>query len=499
VADHVVTPPSRAGAREVPRELDWVVMRCLEKDPERRYPTADALAADLERYLDGRAIEAGPPDRVYRAVAWLKRHQALALGVAAVLVTLIAGVSVSTVLALRERDARQSAEQVADFLNSIFAGLDPVVAQGRDRTLLTLAIDQAGASLKNAAMTPEVEARLSGVLAGSYFVVGEFAKSYPLAQRSFDLTRRLYGPDDPRAIEALRLLIEVRNSSVDPDPMTWLMPATRELEERASRVLPRGSRARIKTLLVALLWSKAYEQAVSAFDAMIAEAEESLGKTDRLTLTVLRRAAKHRTADPKWALEAIREARRRAIEAYGPDDPETELGLATESWAAALVQGNAAAITLLRERLPHATEVLGPLAQPVFVGRYNLGSMLVDQGAYAEAEPLLLQVHDMMLRKHGTMTVWANWVDAALLRIYLRTGRMAEAEAIDRRMWAARPNGPDLSDEIWIELARAWVAAGRPQRAAEYSEHLRRTWLEVAQKLDAALRADSEARSQPPR
>ena len=453
VADHVVTPPSRAGNSDVRRELDWVVMRSMEKDPERRYPTAEALAADLGRCLDGRAVEAGPPDRVYRAISWLRHHRALAIGAAAVLLTLIAGASVSTLMALRERDARQSAEQVVDFLNSIFAGLDPVVAQGRDRTLLTLAIDQAGASLKNTAMTPAVEARLVGVLAGSYFVVGEFAKSYPLAQRSFDLTRRLYGPDDPRVIDALRLLIEVRNSSVDPDPMPWLMPAARELEERANRVLPRGSRARIKALTVALLGSKAtYEQAVSAFEALIAEAEESLGKTDRLTLTVLRRAAKHRTADPAWALNAIREARRRAIGAYGPDDPETELGLATESWATALVEGNDAATVLLRGRLAHATEVLGPLAQPVFVSRYNLGSSLVDQGAYAEAEE------------------------------------------VDRRMWAGRPNGPNLSAELWIEMARAWIAAGRPQRAAEYTEHLDRTWPEIARKLDAALRTGEESK-----
>ena len=495
VADHVVTPPSRTGNWDVRRELDWVVMRCLEKDPERRYPTAEALAADLERCLDGRAVEAGPPDRVYRAISWLRHHRGLAIGAAAVLLTLIAGASVSTVMALRERDARQSAEQVVDFLNSIFAGLDPVVAQGRDRTLLTLAIDQASASLKNTAMTLEVEARLVGVLAGSYFVVGEFTKAYPFAQRSFDLTRQLYGQDDPRAIEALRLLIEVRNSSVDPDPMPWMMPMTRELEERASRVLPRGSRARIKSLMVALLGSKnSYEEAVPAYEALLAEAEQSLGPSDRLTLTMLRRTAKHRTTDPAWALRAMREARRRAIEAYGPDDPESELGLGTESWATALVEGNDAAIALLRARIPRATEVLGPMAQPVFVARYNLGSMLVNKGAYAEAEPLMVQVHEMMLRKHGPNTGWANWVDAVLLQIYLRTGRMAEAQEVDRRMWAARPAGLWLSSELWVEIARAWADAGRPQRAAEYLEHLKRTSLVDAQRVEAALRADQEAK-----
>ncbi len=496
VADHVVTPPSRTGNWDVRRELDWVVMRSLEKDPERRYPTADALAADLERCLDGRAVEAGPPDRVYRALSWLKHHRGLAIGAAAVLLTLIAGASVSTVMAFRERDARQSAEQVVDFLNSIFAGLDPVVAQGRDRTLLTLAIDQASASLKNTAMALEVEARLVGVLAGSYFVVGEFTKAYPFAQRSFDLTRQLYGPDDPRAIDALRMLIEAKNANVDAVSMDWLVPMTRELQDRATRMLPKGSRARLRAMAVALMGSEtSRERTIAAYEALIAEAEQSLGKADRLTLMVLRRAARQRTDNAAWALSALREARRRAIEAYGPDDPETELGLATESWALASVEGTDAAIALLRDRLPHATQTLGPLAHPVFVARYNLGSMLVDKKAYAEAEPILLEVYGLVVRKHGAVSGWANWVDAALLRMYLRTGRMVEAEEVDRRTWVDRPIGPLLSTELWMELARAWVDAGRPQRAAEYLEHLRRVSPEdAAPRVEAVLQADRDAK-----
>jgi serine/threonine protein kinase len=53
-------PPPPSHFATLPRELDWICARCLEKSPERRYPTADALASDLERFREGREVVAGP-------------------------------------------------------------------------------------------------------------------------------------------------------------------------------------------------------------------------------------------------------------------------------------------------------------------------------------------------------------------------------------------------------------------------------------------------------
>ncbi len=94
-------------------ELDWIVMKALEKDRTRRYDTASALTADLQRYLDGRAVEAGPPSTLYRVRAMVRRNR-LAFGTgAAVSIALIAGLAMATiglVQAARERDLARAAE-----------------------------------------------------------------------------------------------------------------------------------------------------------------------------------------------------------------------------------------------------------------------------------------------------------------------------------------------------------------------------------------------------
>ncbi|HEV3024681.1 MAG TPA: protein kinase, partial [Pirellulales bacterium] len=73
-------------------ELDWIAMRCLEKDRNRRYETANALAMDVERYLNDEPVRAGPPSAGYRLRKFAKRNRGPVLAAAAVLVALVAGV-----------------------------------------------------------------------------------------------------------------------------------------------------------------------------------------------------------------------------------------------------------------------------------------------------------------------------------------------------------------------------------------------------------------------
>src|SRR5213083_399822 len=93
--------PSLAALRQIePRklmallrgELDWVVMKCLEKHRERRYETANALARDVQRYLDGDAVEACPPSVGYRMGKFLKRNKGPVLAASLLLLALLAGI-----------------------------------------------------------------------------------------------------------------------------------------------------------------------------------------------------------------------------------------------------------------------------------------------------------------------------------------------------------------------------------------------------------------------
>src|SRR5579871_1918280 len=98
-------------------DLDWIVMKCLEKDRNRRYETASALARDLERYLNEEPVEACPPSAGYRLRKFLKRHKGPVLAVSMLFLVLLAGIVGTTwglVLADEARNdavAAQRAEQ----------------------------------------------------------------------------------------------------------------------------------------------------------------------------------------------------------------------------------------------------------------------------------------------------------------------------------------------------------------------------------------------------
>jgi eukaryotic-like serine/threonine-protein kinase len=120
-----VSLPSAAAARRTdPKrlaalmrgELDWIVMKCLEKDRSRRYETVSALAKDVERYLADEPVEARPPTLGYRARKFLRRNRSLAAMLGGVFVTLSVAVLATTLglmEARRQRDAAEKAQEQA--------------------------------------------------------------------------------------------------------------------------------------------------------------------------------------------------------------------------------------------------------------------------------------------------------------------------------------------------------------------------------------------------
>ncbi len=91
---------------DLERDLDWVVMRALEKDRRRRYETANGLAQDVKRFLDHEPVSAAAPSLIYQMRKWFRRHRAAAVTGAAVLASLLAGLVIATTFYWREREAR---------------------------------------------------------------------------------------------------------------------------------------------------------------------------------------------------------------------------------------------------------------------------------------------------------------------------------------------------------------------------------------------------------
>ena len=98
-------------SRLVRGELDWIVMKALEKDRTRRYETANGLARDLERYLDDEPVEACPPSATYRFRKFARRNRVAFTSVAFVALALVMGIVASTWLAVRARQAEARAER----------------------------------------------------------------------------------------------------------------------------------------------------------------------------------------------------------------------------------------------------------------------------------------------------------------------------------------------------------------------------------------------------
>jgi eukaryotic-like serine/threonine-protein kinase len=131
-------------ARALTGELDWVVMKCLEKDRTRRYETANALALDVERYLKNEPVLASPPSRVYRFRKFVRRNRATVTATAVLSGSLLAGMAGTTFGLLRAEqrfdeaeEARDLAEkraeetqQVADFQAAMLTEID-IEAMGR--------------------------------------------------------------------------------------------------------------------------------------------------------------------------------------------------------------------------------------------------------------------------------------------------------------------------------------------------------------------------------
>jgi serine/threonine protein kinase len=88
-------------------DLDWIVMKALEKDRNRRYETANGLALDIQRYLDGEPVLARPPSQLYRLQKLVRRNKLVFFASGAVALALLAGTGVSSWMYVREREARQ--------------------------------------------------------------------------------------------------------------------------------------------------------------------------------------------------------------------------------------------------------------------------------------------------------------------------------------------------------------------------------------------------------
>lgn len=206
--------------RRLRGEMDWIVRRATHTDPAKRYGTAAGLAADLERWLEGRPIEAKPPSFVYRTRKILRRH-ALAFTVALAFLGTIIGFGMrSNYLYGKAEEARVQAEELAGFmLDDLSAQLEPRgrldLLESIARKSLTHFESSLAGDLSKAGRRPAVALRQIGKVLAARGDVEAALDGYEKA-REIDQARVNRAPDVPSPrldlVEDLRLLIRAHQT-----------------------------------------------------------------------------------------------------------------------------------------------------------------------------------------------------------------------------------------------------------------------------------------------
>ena len=199
ISDRRGLSPQRLRAR-LSGDLDAIVAMAMRKEPDRRYPSVEALADDINRHLLGQPVRARQGDWRYNTVKFLRRHL-LAVGVVAAAflgLALFAGamfwenhrIELAREATAQERDR---AQQVSAFLVDVFSQADPFNAQGKEPTAKDL-LDRGAAKISgNLSLQPEVRAQLLESIGLAYRRQGLSDRAIPLFEQAVAI-RRLERP-----------------------------------------------------------------------------------------------------------------------------------------------------------------------------------------------------------------------------------------------------------------------------------------------------------------
>lgn len=194
--------------RQLQGELDAIVLMALRKAAAERYDSADSMAQDLQRWLDGRPVLAHPDSAGYRLWKWLRRHRTASAAGALALLAMIAGTGVALWQADLARaqarraeaeaaNARREAERVRavqGFLIDLFNEAGPARAQGRELTARDL-LDRGQRELSSRlASEPESSAAVRAALIDIFLKLGDEQSALPLAEAQVAQVEKLYGP-----------------------------------------------------------------------------------------------------------------------------------------------------------------------------------------------------------------------------------------------------------------------------------------------------------------
>ncbi len=425
-------------------ELDWIVMKALEKDRTRRYETASAFAADVERYLKDEPVAACPPSARYRLSKFVRRNRGPVLAASLVVLALVAGVIGTTVGLRTARKRLAQIEKANEILGSIFKDLNPLAAEKEGKPLQALLgerLDQATAQLEGEAIgDPLAVARMQMTLGESQLGLGYPEKAIPLfAKARTTFTARL-GPDDRHTLTSMNNLAAGYQAAGKLDLALPLFEET--LARRKVQLGP--DHPDTLQSMNHLAWgygvANKLDLALPLFEETLRRITVQLGPDDPRTLTTMNNLGMGYWTAGKLdlALPLFEETLKRRKATLGPDDPDT---LESMNNLALGYQDDgklALALPLYEETLARRKVRLSPDHPDRLQSMNNLAWGYQAAGKFDLALPLLEEALKPIKVRLGPGHPHTLKVMQSLGRGYIRVGQTAKAETLLRECLAIR-------------------------------------------------------------
>ncbi|HEX8274400.1 MAG TPA: serine/threonine-protein kinase [Longimicrobiaceae bacterium] len=402
--------------RRLAGDLDRIAMTALRKEPERRYPSAEQMAEDVERYLAGRPVRARGDSPAYRVRKFAGRHR-WGVAVSAAFVALLVGYAGTVTVQVRmvrralEQKALEAekAEQVTAFTLGLFEAGDPSRAAGDSLTVREL-LRRGEERAERLHGRPAAQAQMLDVMGRVHQQLGEYDRAQPLLERALALREVALGERSEAVAEGRLHLGEL--------------------------LVQRGRYDRAEPL---------YRSALALQRELLGEPHPAVART-LAALGMLRQDRGDYPGAERLAREAL--AMRTAL--YGPDHPEVAESLNALAYLLQLQGRSAQAEPLFRRVLETRRRLFGDAHPEVAEARSRLGLFLAQQGRDAEAEPLYREALAARRRALGDEHPDVSTNLGLLGALERRRGRLAEAESLYHEA---------------IELGRRSLGPGHPELA----------------------------------
>lgn len=483
-----LTPSARLkslkrSAKELQGDLDWIVMRSLEKEPGRRYQTVNDLLLDIQRHLHHETVDARPPAVVYTLRKFARRNRTMVAAMLAAAVFVIAlavntSIQARRVTAERERveQERQRAEKVAEFVLETLSRTEPFgyAQTGQPETAEEL-LDRAGRWLtEDTSQDPELRARLLESIGRAYRRRGHDHDAVGLLQQSLDLRTMLSGGAGDLA--TVRVMNELAVSTRESGDLA----GSDRLLQNAVAVVHRLGEERSIPYLRILMSRGDLELKFGRPDAAKKYYDDSLALVRELTgpgAIALAEVLVEQASALSWLddLPAAEQVARQAVDIYSslpklyPDRVYAQAALGERLRER---RKFAEASAIFHEVLNAYRKIYGENHRRVADTLDSLAKIAREQHRLVEAEDLAREALEREIEAEGMEHFRAGYLRTTLATVQIERGEYAEAEAQSRAAIAVfqkalPPDHPYMASAEY-HLGVTLLATHRPQDAEQY-------------------------------